>query len=313
MEPFTLNLDDGGRTTGLVYLPPQRGGTQEFVPLIVCLHGGSYDAEYFDCDPEHSIASVASALKIPVVSITRPGYCNSTNAPSQSDGDDKTYAQQQGHYLNSTVLPAVWKRYGPDSSATAVVLLSHSIGAMMAIIAAGFHASCQGYPLAGLILAGIGSKHEAQSKAAVMGLLISKPDMVNFDPGLKDALMLALPQKNLTNPGMAEHTARLNKPLPFGEVHDINVPWLGYWHRYATAIEVPVMYSIGEVDSLWVSAPDAVQEFRDAFTSSSRVEAAVLPMAPHCIELSRHSRGWLTRCCGFALECVAERALAGNP
>ena len=66
------------------------------------------------------------------------------------------------------------------------------------------------------------------------------------------------------------------------------------------------MYNIGEVDSLWVSTPDAVRDFRNAFTSSPRVEAAMLPMAPHCIDLSRHSRGWLTRCCGFALECVAE-------
>ena len=40
---------------------------------------------------------------------------------------------------------------------------------------------------------------------------------------MKDALMLALLSKNITDPKMRDHTARLNKPLPLGEVYDITV------------------------------------------------------------------------------------------
>ena len=315
MESFTVELEEGAVTTGLLSLPSGRASClHNYLPLIICLHGGSYDAKYFDCDSDHSIATVASALAIPIISVTRPGYGDSTGLPPQTSKEvsDLTYAERQGRYINSTILPALWKKYGSQTGATAVVLLAHSIGAMMAIIAAGSHTGSEGYPLAGMIVSGIGSEHEAVSHKAILGILSSKPDTVNLDPGLKDALMLQLPVKNLTNPSMQDHTARLNKPIPFGEIYDINVTWLNHWHKYTKAIRIPLMYAISEVDGLWSSTPKALQNFRDAFPSSPRIEAAMLPNAPHCIELSRQSRGWLTRCCGFALESASQKWLSEN-
>ena len=274
----------------------------------MCLHGGSYDAEYFDCDADHSIATVAGALEIPVISVTRPGYCNSTIVPTENN-DNETYAQRQGQYLKSTILPALWSNYGKQSGSTALVFLGHSIGGMMAIIAAGSHTGSEGFPLGGLIVSGIGSAPEPSARAAIMEILSSKPECVNFDPGLKDDLMLQLPHNNLTNPKMKDKTAHLNKPMPYDEAYDINVTWLDHLRQYAGAIRVPVMYNISEIDGLWLSTPDAIRNFRNAFISSPRVEAAILPMAPHCIELSRQSKGWLTRCCGFAMESAIQRNL----
>jgi hypothetical protein len=64
---------------------------------------------------------------------------------------NKTYAERQGKYITSTILPALWKEYGELSSASAVVLLAHSVGAMMATIPAGSYTGTEGYSLAGLI------------------------------------------------------------------------------------------------------------------------------------------------------------------
>ncbi|KAJ6008611.1 hypothetical protein N7499_001337 [Penicillium canescens] len=71
---------------------------------------------------------------------------------------NKTCAERQGKYINSTNLSALWKEYGELSGASAVVLLAHSIGAMMATITAGSYTGTEGYSLAGLITSGIGTE-----------------------------------------------------------------------------------------------------------------------------------------------------------
>ena len=68
-----------------------------------------------------------------------------------------TFGQAQGNYHKSIVLPCLWQRFSERTRATAIVLLSHSIGAMIAIIAAGSYTGNEVYPLAGLITSGIGT------------------------------------------------------------------------------------------------------------------------------------------------------------
>ncbi|KAJ5092600.1 hypothetical protein NUU61_007470 [Penicillium alfredii] len=87
MQPFKINLSDGATITGLLSLPPIDAQAR-FVPLVVCLHGGSYDAEYFDATPESSIARVSDALHIPVIAINRPGYCETTPLAASSNQDE---------------------------------------------------------------------------------------------------------------------------------------------------------------------------------------------------------------------------------
>ena len=306
MKIFTLQTDDGGVVSGRLSFPAKRI-TNDYVPLVICLHGGSYDSEYFDAGDGYSIASVTDALQIPVIAVNRAGY--EGTKPCMPDGEPDTYAEAQGKYLDSTVIPALWKEYGPHVRASSVVILAHSIGAMMAIISVGCHQQAQSYPLSGLIVSGIGSEHVKQSRDFILQLLSAKPEHLNFDPSGKDTLMLCLPNKNLTNFGVADLTARLNKPLPYGEVYDINVSWLQYWRKYAGMVKVPVMHCIGEFDGLWVASDEAIGKCQEAFRSSPRVETFRLPLAPHCIELSRQHRGWLARCCGFAMECAVQDGL----
>lgn len=310
MQDFKLQLADGNSLAGRLCIPLQTSKVARHIPLLVCVHGGSYDAEYFDMDPEHSVASISQALKVPVISISRPSYGGSTPLPPIAD--NRSWGEQQGQYLNATILPTLWKEFGTLSSTTCVVLLAHSIGAMVATIAAGCHTGTEGYTLAGLITSGIGVKHVEQSRQQMIQLLSDQPESVFFDPIAKDAVMLQLPHKELVDPGVCIHTERLNKPVPTTELHDINLVWLEHWHKYSAAIRVPLMYGLGEFDGLWVSSMEAVQQYKSAFPASPRVECGIIPMAPHCIEMSFQSQGWLSGCFGFACECAVSQGLSSK-
>jgi hypothetical protein len=68
-EVVHLTLADGEIARGLLSIPQS---TQK--PLLVGLHGGTYDAEYFDASPEYFITRVTDPLVIPVIALNRPGY-----------------------------------------------------------------------------------------------------------------------------------------------------------------------------------------------------------------------------------------------
>jgi pimeloyl-ACP methyl ester carboxylesterase len=307
MQTFDLRLPGGNTLAGRIYVPVQPSKSQKYLPLIICVHGGSYDADYFDADPQHSVKFASQALHVPVISISRPSYGGSTPLPAITDG--RSWGEQQGQYLNTTILPEVWREFGARSGATGVVLLAHSIGAMVATVAAGCHLGTEGYPLAGLITSGIGVEHVEQSRTEMIKLLSGQPESILFDSQPKDALMLQIPHKHLVDPSVCMHTERLNKLVPTAELHDINTIWLGHWKKYSTEIRVPLMYGIGEFDGLWVSTEDAVERYKSAFPNCPRIECGIIPMAPHCIELSLQGKGWLYRCFGFAYECAISQGL----
>ena len=313
MLPFALALPDNGTVEGRASIPKTESNkTRKFVPLIVCLHGGSYDAKYFDANEDYSIATVANFLNIPVISINRPGYGGSTLPPKPTAGFGQAVpaGQSQGKYLNSVVLPALWKEFGSET--TGIVLLSHSIGSMVATVTAGSYQGTEGYPLVGLITSGIGIEAVEEFRQDMIHLIEVYPDSINLDCAMKDVMMLNFPAQSLVDPEMCLYTTQLNNPLPSDELHDINITWVTYMHKYMEQIKVPVMYGIGEFDALWKSRKDLVERYRLSFTSSPRVDGCVVPMAPHCIEISHQSRSWLTRCCGFAIECTVRSGLLAD-
>ena len=310
MKQFQLDLDGGGSVSGRLSIPPNTSDNR-YLPLLVCLHGGSYDSEYFDASPEYSISRISNALGIPVVAIDRPGY-GDTRQPEVPPTPDTSYAQLQGKFVNDKILPRLWQEYGVPSGAAAIVLLSHSIGGMMATVSAGSYKGTEGYPLAGFITSGIGAGLNPKVSSNFKDLVAPDKDFMTFPPAVKDIAMLQLPEKNLADPTVTEFSERLNRPTPIAEFLEINSQWLSYWNKYSHAINVPVMYGISEFDELWASTIDAMERYRDSFPSSPKVEASIIPRAPHCIELSYQSRSWMTKCCGFALECAAWHALSSS-
>ncbi|RFU32378.1 hypothetical protein B7463_g3980, partial [Scytalidium lignicola] len=107
MLPFTLKLPDNCTVQWRASIPkvdPKK--KRKFMSLIVCLPGGSYNSIYFDVNKDYSIATVASFLDIPVISINRPGYSGSTLAPNSS-AQVTTAGPSQRKYLNLMILPAL--------------------------------------------------------------------------------------------------------------------------------------------------------------------------------------------------------------
>ncbi|EWY89742.1 hypothetical protein FOYG_07410 [Fusarium oxysporum NRRL 32931] len=306
MQSFLLDLPDGGTISGRIYLP---ANTKEsgHIPLLVCIPGGSYDSDYFDVDPRHSIFNLCTYIGIPVISVDRPGY-GTSKSPAVVE-DDETYAEVQGRYFNSTILPSLWNRFAKQSNATTIVLLAHSIGAMMAIIAAGSYYGDHDYPLAGLIVSGIGSELVEGPRKAMIQLLADSNSLIHFDTQAKDAIMLQWPLKHVVGSEMCQHTERLNKPIPREELRDINMTWLSRWRQYTDRVTVPVMHGLGEYDGLWISSRKAIEDFQRAFPRSPRVNCEMIPKAPHCVELSFQSKAWYLKCCGFAFECAVSRGL----
>lgn len=107
MDPFTLTLPDQSQLTGLKYIPPKSSlpPSPFAVPLIICRHGGTYTAQYFDASPTYSLKPYASAHHIPLLSINRPSYAGTSPLPAPADDSDTL--RDQGKHLHSVLLPAL--------------------------------------------------------------------------------------------------------------------------------------------------------------------------------------------------------------
>jgi hypothetical protein len=133
--------------------------------------------------------------------------------------------------------------------------------------------------------------------------LSERPVSFRFPHNIKDVYMLS--HSRFHTADVLNHTERLQNKASFEEINDINTLWLDYWKSYAARIRVPVMYTIGEHDALWLASQQFVDDFAAAFVNSPRIESSVLLSAPHCIEHSHLALGFLARAFGFAMECAA--------
>ncbi|KUL83273.1 hypothetical protein ZTR_09126 [Talaromyces verruculosus] len=298
LKRFQLELTGDKILGGIYNTPSERSSTRKYLPLVVALHGGTYDAEYFDVDDEHTIGYISNALAVPVVAINRPGYGDSSSFYPIPEGS--SYPQEYGAILHSQILPRLWTRFGQPNGCNSIVLLAHSLGATGAIIAGsengGETADAKSYPLGGIIISGFGTQQ------------VERPDIpsdstthIKLPARVKDFVMLP---RGSADAAVYEHTDRLNRPMPMEEVTSMAV-WAASWRVWAARITVPVMFAIAGADGMWKASVDHVQDFCSAFTGSNRVDGCIVVGAPHNMELSYWSDGWYARCFGFALECSA--------
>ncbi|EXK27418.1 hypothetical protein FOXG_02648 [Fusarium oxysporum f. sp. lycopersici 4287] len=306
MEPFVITLSNNSTIAGIHSLPPPSASGPKSRPLVVGLHGGTYDCHYFDPNNKHSASRLSYALGVPFVSIDRPCYGDSDSFLPIPEGS--TFDEQTGLWLHQFILPALWSIFGVPNGCNAIVILGHSLGAMGAIITAAQHAQDKTplYPLAGIVVSGIGTRHLTLSNDQDSAdAPLSPPENLVFTPHIKNSLMF---RPGTVDPSVLELTERLNQPSPSAEMQSL-APWLLTWRdRWAVHVTVPVMYSLPEFDSFFEATEDHLQECAAAFSKSTRVDTSLIKGAPHCIELSYWSQGWYARCFGFAVECAASFA-----
>jgi pimeloyl-ACP methyl ester carboxylesterase len=303
--PFSFKLPDGNTLTGWQSFPDRASINGPGTPLIVGMHGGSYDSSYFNASPKTSILRITEATGIPVISIDRPGYQGSSALPKLKDGE--TYIQQCGQYLNDIVLPHIWNEIAQARQSpkpTSIVLHAHSIGAAIAIVAAGLCTEESRYPLAGISLSGIGIEYLPAIQANMAHVLDAHipPPTIKFPTDAKDEIMFGL--EGLFDPKIKEETEQLNNAMAFAEVLDIQRLWPGYWDTYASKVEIPVFYVAAQHDAMFVSTPQNAEDFGKHFTKCKVIDVAYVPSAGHCIELGHQGIGYLTRVVGWAMNCA---------
>lgn len=304
MQSFRYTFGDNGTVTGALFVPPSPASPLTYRPLIIGMHGGCYDHQYFDATPKYSASVASAAFGVPFVSIDRPSYGGTSSVLPIPQGTD--FFEQSAILLHQKILPELWRKIGVPNHCNCVVLLCHSLGVMPGIITAALHAQDEKplYPLGGLIASGMGDK---QSSVMTSG------DPPSFIPVDENFALFPLEAKDKVmfkpatfDPEILGHSERLNTASPVTEVTQFAAAWLPVWkEKWAAHVSVPVMFSLVDDDPFFVSTEDEIETCVKAFARSVRVDGSLLRGAPHCVELSHWSQGWYARCFGFAMECAA--------
>ena len=274
----------------------------KYRPLIVALHGGTYDSRYFDAHPEYSASLTSVAYGIPFISIDRPSYGGTSSIlPVPEDSD---FFQETGTWIHRYILSALWSKFGEPNQCTSLVLLAHSLGVMGGVIAAALRAEDdkQLYPLAGLILSGMGNTQSAIATSGPLPHIEVDDEHMLLPPEIKDAIMF---KPHTTDPDILDLCSHLNAISPVAEITRFADLWLPVWKEWAARVSVPVMFALVDGDPFFVSDESELGICVKAFKNSGRVDGSLVRGAPHCMELSHWAQGWYARCFGFAMECSA--------
>jgi hypothetical protein len=308
MQPFRTTLSNNGTVAGAYSIPPPSASPAQHRPLIVGLHGGSYDHQYFDATPKCSASLASVAFGVPFVSIDRPSYGGTSSILPIPEGSD--FPQETGFWLHRYILPKLWSEIGAPNQCNCIVLLCHSLGVMGGVVAAALHAQDEQalYPLGGLIASGMGDKLSLSAKTPPPSRIPVDANHALFPLDAKDAIMF---KPGTVAPEVLEHSRRLNAVSPLPETAHFAAVWLPIWkQKWAAHVSTPVMFSLVEDDPFFVATKEELEICVQAFTNSVRVDGSLLRGAPHCVELSHWSQGWYGRCFGFALECSASFAIS---
>jgi pimeloyl-ACP methyl ester carboxylesterase len=309
MQPFQLTLSNNGTVTGLQSIPPSSALSADNRPLVVGLHGGGYDSQYFDATPKYSASLASIAFGVPFVSIDRPSYGGTSSIlpiPEVSD-----FPQETGIWLHRYILPKIWTEIGVPNKCNCLVLFCHSLGGMGGIVAAALHAQddTPSYPLGGMISSGLGNSQPESMKNFTPSFLPVDADHGLFPVNDKDTVMF---KPGTVAPEVLEQSERLNAVSPYAETPHFAPVWLPVWReKWAAHVSVPVMFALVEDDPFFVSSEEELEACARAFKNSVRVDKSLVRGAPHCMELSHWSQGWYARGFGFALECSASLAHDG--
>jgi hypothetical protein len=168
-----------------------------------------------------------------------------------------------------------------------------------------------GYPLAGLIISGSGTRpifHEQApfiDGAPSIASNIEPPAKVYFPPTVKRDLVFGLSQHSCVDPALVPLLEIQSTYMLREELIDLRTRWSGYRASYTKDIDVPVLYALGERDWLFEASKETVAEFAALFPKCPRFDASLVLDAPHALEWSRMGQGWYARCFGFAVEVCA--------
>ncbi|KAL8871697.1 MAG: hypothetical protein Q9174_002529 [Haloplaca sp. 1 TL-2023] len=168
----------------------------------------------------------------------------------------------------------------------------------------------QPYPLAGIVLSGLGTSLRHDTMQSMQPFLTHQGDRMTFPAELKDNVMLCGRFSGLVEPEVFEMTEKLNTDVGIAELVDSGDEFWQVWcKRYTDSVKCPVLYNLASEEKLWTATEETVAAFAGLFTRSVRVDSGIVLGAPHSMELSRAGRGWYARVFGWAVECGVAHGL----
>jgi pimeloyl-ACP methyl ester carboxylesterase len=261
---------------------------REGFPLVVAIHGGTYDSAYFDV-PGFSLLDRAEANAIPIIALDRPGY-GATPLLSRAE----TTLVGQARFL-AAMLENIWRLHGDGRAG--VVVIAHSIGAAISSIMA---SGPVGFPLIGLAVSGLGMRTPPEHRP----MWESLPDLDHVDVpnAVKDEVMFG-PEGSFDG-AVPAATHSTNRPTPKVELVDIVSSWQDIAPAVLAGISVPVHYRQGEFDRLWINGAAEVADFERALTGAPSVDARMEIGMGHCLDFHRIGGAFQLEQLAFALRCA---------
>lgn len=257
-------------------------------PLVVALHGASYDARYFDL-PGCSVQDHLGKEGFPVVAITRCGYpADAVTAAAQPD-----FAASA--VLLELAIADAWARWG--AGRPGVVVLGHSVGAAIGVHLA---ASPTEWPLLGVAISGIGDR-PTPGPAAMFG---SMPRTVAVEFPFDQVRRAFYGPDASIDPVALQHAAGLLVPFPSSDAVEVNTDWPNDLPHLAARVRVPVLYALADGDSLWQCGDERVRAFASLFTSAPSVSALSWSGAGHNLEHHRNGVEFVAEVAEFARRCA---------
>lgn len=331
--PFNIKLSNGGNLNGIFYNPAPKDshGTSPH-PLLVGIHGATCCAYNWDVSPSYTASNIADTFGVPFVAFNRPNFLDTSgwvvnragNAPLPATHED--YFAEEGRWFHEYILPALWTEFAVPSGCSAIVTNSHSMAVPGTIIAAG-HYSAEAkpsYTWAGIILTGFGVEptqtrltnsggNPEDKHPAPEDIPLAQDDAIHLQPFQgRTKLDLMLGPEGLADEKLRPLVKKQTNPFLIGEIMGM-MAWPDKDVEYKAKLKIPVLYAIGSHDWVWKAERRTVDAFTSGFTSSERVEGAMIKGAGHALELSPVSRGWWARACGWAVEVTESLASYSRP
>lgn len=237
--------------------------------LLVCIHGGGCNGNYFNLKGCSTVAAGAER-GYPVLLVTRPGY--GRNRVSTSDAPIETTAPLIRRFIDD-----VRAKFLPNVEA--IVMIGHSIGGAVALTMAN---DADGWPLRGLAVSGIGDRPCPKIKN-----LRLPQDQSRIEPpaGLADALFFSGGEP-LSWRAVASLRAAA-EPWLRAEVTDVMERWPIAWPMISGEVAVPVHLRLAEHEKIWEADEVVVSRMARSLVQSPRVDAALMKGGGHLFEVSK--------------------------
>lgn len=259
--------------------------------VIVALHGGAANSSYFDCpnQPWLSFLRTGAALGFTVLALDRPGY-----GASARHADTMTTPVQRVDLAYA----AVDKHLGSRSRGAGVFVMAHSLGCELAMR---MSSDERGLDLLGLEIAGTGRHHHptAVEILAARNLDATRPRKLS---GLGRLLW----QPARLYPDDPPGRARIGSPTPAYEAIAAGSLPTAY-PELAAQVRIPVQYTLGDHERVWLSGPEGLADIAGLFTASPRVVVNEQAASGHNLSIGHSAMAYHLKVLSFVEECVLAR------